>query len=329
MRDGRWWVWALPLLGLALAGAAGAAPSGWQPTSSVELVPAGDPGGGLDIHARIIAEVFRKEKIPPQRFIITNMGGAGGNTARAYLNQKRGDPHVLVVESNRAYLAELLGTTKLRLNRDFLPVSRLTADYIVWAVRKDSRFKTGKEVLDAVKQNPASVSFGVGTVPSNDQFHIIRAVRSVGVAPTQVRITAFRAGGDLMAQLLGGHVQVISTGLSEAIAQHEAGEVRILAVTAPRRLSGNLAGIPTWRDQGLDLVIEHWRGIFAPPDIPKEALAFWSDAFNRMRQAEYWEGLLRRYNLFDAYQPAEQFARALEQEREQALALLKDLGIVK
>lgn len=328
MRQGWLWVHTLVMVVLATAGV-GAAPAVWQPTSSVELVPAGDPGGGLDIHARIINEVFRKERIPPQRFIINNMGGAGGNTARAYLTQKRGDPHVLVVESNRAYLAELLGTTTLRLNKDFLPVSRLTADYIVWAVRKDSKFKTAKEVLEAVKQNPASVSFGVGTVPSNDQFHIIRAVRTAGVLPGQVRITAFRAGGDLMAQLLGGHVEVISTGLSEAIGQHEAGDVRILVVTAPRRLSGKLADIPTWKDQGIDLVIEHWRGIFAPPDIPKEALAFWSEAFGRMRQADYWEGLLRRYNLFDSYLPADQFSRVLEREREQALTLLKDLGFVK
>lgn len=318
----------LVVAALALSRAAIAGPA-WQPTASVELVPAGDPGGGLDLHARIIAEVFRKEKIPPTRFIINNMGGAGGNTARSYLSGKRGDPHVLVVESNRAYLAELLGTTKLRVNKDFLAVARLTTDYIVWAVRKDSKFKTAKEVLDAVKQDPASVSFGVGTVPSNDQFHIIRAAHSVGAKPGQLRITAFRAGGDLMVQLLGGHVQVISTGLSEAVTQFEAGEVRILAVTAPKRLGGALASVPTWRDQGLDLVIEHWRGVFAPPEVPREAIAFWVDAFATMRQVEYWEGLLRRYNMFDAFLPADRFARVLEREREQTQELLREMGFIK
>ncbi|MDR7405141.1 MAG: tripartite tricarboxylate transporter substrate-binding protein [Armatimonadota bacterium] len=325
----RGWLAAV-ILALACAGATVAvAGPAWQPTRAVELVPAGDPGGGLDLHARIIAEVFRKEKIPPARFIIINMGGAGGNTARSYLAQKRGDPHVLVVESNRAYLAELLGTTRLRVNQDFLPVVRLTTDYVVWAVRKDSRFRTARDVLEAVRQNPGSVSFGVGTVPSNDQFHIIRAARSVGARPAQLRITAFRAGGDLMAQLLGGHVEVISTGLAEAITQFRAGEVRLLVVSAPRRLPGELAGVPVWKDFGLDLVVEHWRGVFAPPGIPPEAMAFWVNAFARMRQAEYWEGLLRRYNLFDAFLPSDQFARTLEQERERALTLLKELGVVQ
>ncbi|MCL6499176.1 MAG: hypothetical protein K6U07_04010 [Firmicutes bacterium] len=321
--------WVFALLALVVAVTAAPAAPAWQPTRAVELVPAGDPGGGLDLHARIIAEVFRKEKIPPERFIITNMGGAGGNIARSYLAQKRGDAHVLVVESNRAYLAELLGTTRLRVNQDFLPVARLTTDYVVWAVRRDSRFRTARDVLDAVRQNPTSVSFGVGTVPSNDQFHIIRAAQSVGVRPVQLRITAFRAGGDLMAQLLGGHVEVISTGLSEAITQFRAGEVRLLVVSAPQRLPGELAGVPVWKDFGLDLTVEHWRGVFAPPGIPAEAMAFWVGAFARMRQVDYWVGLLRRYNLFDAFLPSNQFARTLEQERDRALALLRELGVIQ
>ncbi len=318
----------LVVLALALGGAAVAGPA-WQPSGTVELVPAGDPGGGLDLHARIVSEVFRKEKIPPQRFIINNMGGAGGNTARSYLNTKRGDGNVVVLESNRAYLAELLGTTRLRVNKDFTAIARLTADYIVWAVRKDSKFKTAKEVLDAIKQDPASVSFGVGTVPSNDQFHIIRAARAAGARAAAVRITAFRAGGDLMAQLLGGHVQVISTGLSEAITQQEAGEIRILVVTAPRRLGGALASIPTWRDQGIDLVIEHWRGAFGAPDLPPAAVSFWVEAFAAMRQAEYWDGLIRRYNLFDSFLPSDRFAQSLERERELTSELLKELGFIK
>ena len=88
----------------------------------------------------------------------------------------------------------------------------------------DSPHKSAKDILAKLKGDPGAITFGVGTVPSNDQMNILRAAMAQGIDPKLVKIVSFKAGGDLMIQLLGGHVPVISTGLSEAMEQELQGQ---------------------------------------------------------------------------------------------------------
>ena len=155
------------------------------PAKTIELVPAGAPGGGLDLVARAMESVLREEKLFTQTFVIKNMGGAGGNLAKTYINQKKGDPYFLYLESNRIYLNRIVGTTHLTYT-DVTPLGRVMTEYLVWAVRADSPYKSAKEVLDKLKGDPASVVFGVGTVPGNDQMNILRPARASGVDARKV-----------------------------------------------------------------------------------------------------------------------------------------------
>src|SRR5512142_1353670 len=130
------------LAGLAGAGRATAA----YPTQPIELVPAGDPGGGLDLQARMVEMAFSKEKLADKPFTIVNKGAGGGNAATAYMVTKKGDPYELAINSNRVILNALKGTTKYTI-KDMTPVARLTAEYEIWVVRADSPFKTAADVI--------------------------------------------------------------------------------------------------------------------------------------------------------------------------------------
>ena len=298
------------------------------PSRPIEMVPAGAPGGGLDLTARAIEGALRDEKLIRDPFVVKHMGGAGGNLAKTYINQKKGDPHYLYVESNRIYLNRIVGTTPLSYT-DVTPLGRLTTEYLVWVVRADSPFKTAKDVLARAKADPTSLTFGVGTAPSNDQMNILRPLISQGVDAKQVKIVVFKAGGDLMIQLLGGHIPVISTGLSEALEQVKGGKVRVIAISAPDPVPGELANVPTWKSMGINVSILHWRGLFAPPGIPAETVKFWDQTLGKMTKSESWKKMLNRHQWFDAYADSATFRKELAQEEKVYAEILTQLGMAK
>lgn len=311
----------------AIASLGIAAPCAAQyPDRTVEMVAAGNPGGGLDLVARALEISLREERLFSAGFAIRNMGGAGGNLAKTYINQKKGDPHFVYLESNRIYVNRIVGTTPLGLG-DVTPLARLVTEYLVWAVRADSPIRTAREVLDRLKADPSSITFGVGTTPSNDQMNILRPAMAYGIDPKAVRIVSFKSGGDLTIQLLGGHVPVISTGLSELIEQAKAGQVRLISISAPTAVAGEFSKVPTWRSMGVDLAILHWRGLFAPPGVPAEAVKYWDLTLSRLVKTESWKKVLDRYQWFDAYADSATFRRDLEQESKVYAEILSQLGM--
>lgn len=318
-------------LAAGLAAALLWAPAGFAagfPERPVEMVVAGSAGGGLDLTGRALENALREAKLFPQTFVIKNVGGAGGNVARTQVNQKKGDGHMLYVESNRIYVNRIVGTTQLT-HKDVTPIGRLITEYVAWVVRADSPYKSPKDILDQLKNNPEAVTFGVGTVPSNDQMNILRPVMASGIDPKKIKVVSFKSGGDLMIQLLGGHIPVISTGLSEAIEQVKAGKVRVIAVSAPSPLPGDLAKVPTWRSLGIDVAILHWRGVFAPPGIPKEVVAYWDKALGQMVKTDAWKQQLEKHGWFDAYADSATFRKDLDAEEKIYTEILTDLGMAK
>lgn len=298
------------------------------PEKPIEMIAAGNAGGGLDLTARSLETALREAKLFPESFAIKNVGGAGGNLARAQVYQRKGDPYVLYLESNRIYVNRIVGTTPLTHN-DVTPLGRLITEYVAWVVRADSPYQSAREILDKLKQNPESVVFGVGTTPSNDQMNILRPAMAYGIDPKKIKVVSFKSGGDLMIQLLGGHVPVISTGLSEAIEQVKAGKARVIAVSAPKPLPGDLAKVPTWRSLGIDVSILHWRGVFAPPGIPRDVVAYWDKTLGQLVKTDAWKKQLELHGWFDAYADSATFSKDLDAEEKIYTEILTDLGMAK
>jgi putative tricarboxylic transport membrane protein len=241
--------------------------------------------------------------------IINNMGGAAGDAAKAYVHQKKGDPHVLYLESNRIYQNKIVGTTQLDFD-NFVPLARLITEYLVWVVRTDSPQRSAKDILDQIKADPASVAFGVGSMPSNDYFNVVRPAMQHGADYKKLRIAAFR--GNLNIQLLGGHVQVISTTASEAMEHVKAGKARLLATSAPSPQGGDLAGVPHWRGLGIEMQILHWH-----------------DRLGKLMKTDAWKKALAQYGWADAFADSTQFKKELMAEREVTGKLLRELGFAK
>lgn len=299
------------------------------PNRNVEVVAAGEPGGGIDIFSRAMQQSLKEEGLFTKSMTITNRGGGGGNTTMAALQKKRGDPYTLATNTNRVYLNQIAGTTDLTMGKDFVPIAQLMTEYLVLAVKKDSPYKSAKDVMAALKRDPKSVNFGVGTVPSDDQLNILQAADSQGVDPGALKVVAFRSGGDLMTQLLGGRVDVISTGLSETLEQYKAGKVRLLAISAAERQQGAVADVPTWKEQGIDIVIEHWRGVFGPAGMPQEAIDYWVETLRKMSESEAWQKQLERNQWSPLFRSGKEFEKTLKAEEKTAARLLEEVGLAK
>jgi putative tricarboxylic transport membrane protein len=318
--------WLISLLAAGALGTAVHAQPAPYPAKRIDLIVAAGAGGGLDLVGRALEQALRETRAVDQPLVIVNMGGGAGNTAKSYVHQHQGDPYLLYLDTNRIYLNKLVGTTPLGHDA-VTPVARLMTEYLVWAVRADSPYKTAKDLLDKLRADPGAVTFGIASLPSNDQINVIAPALALGIDARKLRIAAFSTA--MNSQLLGGHVGALSTPLSEVLPLVKTGQVRLLAVSAPERLAGDLAAVPTWRSLGMDVVILHWRGIFAPPGMPPEALKFWQDRLSRLVKTEAWQKTLERHGWYDAYAGAAVFQKALDQELALYTRILGDLNMLK
>ncbi len=314
-------IFAACLLSPAIANAA-------YPAKRIEVVAAGAAGGGLDAAGRALDRALHEAKLLDQPMVINNIQGAAGDAAKNYVNLKKGDSHILYVESNRIFQNKILGTTALGVD-DFVPVARLVTEYLVWVVRADAPQRSAKDILDQIKGDATSMAFGVGSLPSNDYFNIVRPALLYGADYKKLRIASFKSGGNLMIQLLGGHVPVISTTLSEALEQVKTGKARVIATSAPSPQGGDLKGVPHWRGMGIDMHIAHWRGLFAPAGTPREVVAFWDDRLGKLMKTDVWKKILEQHNWADAFSDSATFRKELEAEREVTAKLLRELGFAK
>jgi putative tricarboxylic transport membrane protein len=296
------------------------------PARVVQLVVAGNPGGGLDLQGRMVDQAMTLEKLADKPFVLSNKAGGGGNACTAFMVTQKGNGYWLAINSNRVILNPLMGTIEYTI-KDMTPIASLTTEFSCWAVRADSKYKSVLDILADLKKDPTSVVIGMGNVPSNDLFNILLPAKVKGIDYTKIKRVSFNSGGDVMAQLLGGHVPVVVNGVSEVIAQVDSGKVRVLSVSSGSKID-RLPGVPTWKDLGMDLVLPHWRGIFGPPDMPKIAYDYWIKKLGLMVKTKTWNELLNKFELYDAFLPGEQFRQKLANDQATFTELLGNMGML-
>jgi putative tricarboxylic transport membrane protein len=319
------------LLGVALLGTMAVVPAFAQsfPASPIEIIAPASPGGGWDSTARVIQLALTSQGIVKVPINVVNRPGAGGQVGWSYLNEHKGNPHFLAMNSNQLFPRQLTGQSKMKFE-DFAPLARLTTEYISLAVRTDSPYKTGKQFMEVLKADPTKLSVGIGSgLASSDHVSTLKAAKSAGVDVKRVRIVVFSSGGDQMTAILGGHVDAVATGLSEAIEQVKAGKLRIIAITAPKRVEGDGSDIPTWAEMGIDGTFLHWRGIMGPGGLTPEQVAAWDKILGQMVQSSAWKTEIEKRGWTGAYLASKPFTDFLTQDRNTFEKFLREVGFIK
>ncbi|CNK70278.1 Bug family tripartite tricarboxylate transporter substrate binding protein [Yersinia aldovae] len=256
--------------------------------SRTECIAPAKPGGGFDLTCKLIQVSLQETKAIDRPMRVTYMpGGVGAVAYNAIVAQRPAEFGTVVAFSG----GSLLNLAQNKFGRysvdDVKWLAAIGTDYGMIAVRADSPHKTLKDLMAAFKQDPNSVVFGAGaSIGSQDWMKTALLAREVGVDPHKMRYVAFEGGGEPVTALLGNHIQAVSGDLSEMVPYLSGDKIRVLAVYAEQRLPGQLADIPTAKEQGFNLVWPIIRGFYLGPKVSDAEYQWWTDTFNTLMQTE-------------------------------------------
>lgn len=299
----------------------------WQPTKPIEMIAPAGAGGGWDTTARTMQTVMEKEKLLDKPMAVVNKPGGGGAVGWSYVAKKKGDPHTLFVTSPPILFVPLSGQSDYG-HEDFTPIAGVIADYGAFVVKEDAKWQDIGELMEDLKKDPQSASIVGDSAPgSMDHMQFVKAADKAGVDVKKLKYVSMQDGGGMSA-LLGGHVDVYSTGLAEATEQARAGKVRVLAVTAEERLEGEtVSDFPTLKEQGIDDSFTVWRGIMGPPEMDPEAVTYYEQKIKAMLETDEWKTQAKKLGWTEGFMTSEEFKQHLDQEYEVFAELMEDIGL--
>ncbi len=296
------------------------------PPKTINMVAPAGAGGGWDLTIRTVAKTLKDENIVSANMPVINRPGGGGAVNLAYMQTQKGKGDLISVYSPPILLTNLTGLTPYSY-KDTTPLARLITDYAAFVVAQDSPYTSINQVMEALQKDPKSIKIGgTSAAGSMDHIQFLLVAKAAGVKDLKgIDYVSFQDGG-VVAQVLGGHIDLISTGLGDVAGLLQSGKLRALAQTAAKRVGeGEMAKIPTVKEQGIDVTFENWRGLFGPKDMPKEAVAYWQDALQKMTQTAEWKEALKRNGWDDAYQDHDQFSQFLSNTNEQYKSLIGEV----
>jgi putative tricarboxylic transport membrane protein len=304
------------------------AQGGWSPQRNVEIVVGSAPGGSNDRTARQVERILTEHKLVNVALTVVNRSGGGGNLAYTYVNQRAGDAHYLLVGTPALLTNHITGMGSLYYG-DFTPIASLFNDYTVFALNAGSPMTAGKDLIARLK-DPKSVATGFATTFGSHQ-HIAACllVKAVGGNARELKAVAFKGSAEAVTALLGGHLDLVTTAAGNAAPHVAAGRKRVVAAAAPTRLGGALASVPTWKEQGVDLVFGGWRAIMAPKGLTPAQVAFWEGVLRKATQVPEWQGDLEKNYWSDDFVPSQQFRKDLEKDYADMKSVLVELGLAK
>jgi len=315
---------------VVMAGAAGVAQAAdWKPTKPIELIAPAGPGGGWDLLARSMQKALTEEKLVDQPVLVTNKPGGGGATGWNYLKGKSGQGEFLAMTSALILQNNLLGKSELTF-KDFYPLANLMTEWEVVAVKADAPWKDGKEFFEAMKKDPASMHIGVGpALGNNDHIQFLALTKLYGADPKAVKFVVYpNTAAEQIPALLGGHIKAITISLGETMEQVKAGKIRILGISSDKRIK-ELPNVATWKEQGVDFVYPHWRGVIAAPGLSPEQKKFWDDTMGKMVKSATWKKAMQNLEWEEYYQNAADHTKFLTDKNTQMQESLKAVGLIK
>ena len=196
----------------------------------------------------------------------------------------------------------------------------------LWDVHPTTTFR----LLERLRKDAGSVSVSIGSsVGGPNHIALALIAKAVGGDVRKLKTVVFQGGGDAIIALLGGHVDLIASAANNVLPHIAAGKLRVIGITAPHRLIGALADVPTWKEQGVDVHINNWRMVTGPRGMSAAQIAYWEDVFARLTQTEEWKHDLEQ-NVFEgAYMNSADSRKYLKAQYEQFRSALTEVGLAK
>ena len=271
---------------LAALAAAGALPHAARAATNLKMMIPANPGGGWDTTGRALGKALQEGGVATS-VTYENKGGAAGAIGLAqFYNASKGDPNALMVMGAVMLGGIITGKPPVSITQ-VTPIARLTSEYNVFVLPANSPFKTMADVVEQLKKDPGSVKWGGGSRGSTEHIAAAMIARAVGVDAAKINYVPFRGGGEATAAILGGNVTVGGSGYSEFQQYIESGRMRPIAVTSDKRLKG--VNVPTLKEQGIDVVLGNWRGVYGAAGIGDAQRKALVDAIVKATKTKSWQ----------------------------------------
>ena len=206
-----------------------------------------------------------------------------------------------------------------------VPIARLTGEFLALAVPAASPFKDAKDFVAALKADPTKVPVAGGSAGGSDHIMLGMIAKAAGVPAARVSYVAFAGGGPAMAALLGAQVAAGVSGYGEFAEQVKAGKLRVLAISADKRQDGIDA--PTLKEQGIDVELFNWRGVFAPPGVSDADRAAMVAMISKMAATPQWAEVCKQRDWTQITLAGDAYKTFLDAEVTRIEGILKDLGL--
>jgi putative tricarboxylic transport membrane protein len=318
------------LLALALAFVATTAygAEGWKPTRPVALIAPNAPGGNSDRVAREMERVLRSNRLVDVPIVVVNRAGGAGTIALNQLVASPGDAHVLLIGTPGLLSNHITGLTQHH-HSEFTHLALLLEDYYGVNVRTASPLQSAREIVDLLRKTPDALAIGTSGLTGSNFTSLLMGFKRGGVDVKKLKIVSFAGGGQSTMALLGGHIDVVSTGLSNMAEHLQQGKMRLLVISSPTRRDGIFAGVPTWKEIGIDMTASTWRTVTAPKGLRPQQIAYWDGVFRRLSQTDEWKKDVADNHWENTYLPAPEARKRLDRDYAETKQILADLGMAK
>jgi putative tricarboxylic transport membrane protein len=319
---------AVSLLWLASSAHAAA----WEPSKSITFIVTGGSGGGADQMARLIQSAAAKHKLTSQPIIVVIENGGGGGQGFMTLKNSAGDPHKIMIALSNLYTVPL--STNLPFNwRDTTPVALAALDQFVLWVNAKTPYKTSKDYLDAVRAAPGTFKMGGAGSKREDEV-VTKMIEEASKA--QFKFIPYKGGGEITAQLVGGHIDSDVNNPIEHTATWRSGDVRPLCVLDSHRMdfkepiANNVSwhDIPTCEEQGLKAQYLMLRGIFMPKGVSAEQREYYVNLLKKVRETPEWQDFFKRGAYKDDFLTGAEFEKFLVDDEKRHRVIMEQAGFL-
>ena len=306
------------LVALAIAGGSSAA----QAQPSIKMMIPANPGGGWDQTGRNLASAMQSAKLVSS-VQFENKGGAGGTIGLAqFVNASKGDANAVMIGGMVMVGAIYLENSPMNLSM-VTPLARLTGEYEIIVVPSNSPHKTMADLVKAFKANPGGVSWGGGSAGGTDHILAGLIAKANGVEGNKVNYVPFKGGGEAIAAIVGGHVTAGVSGIGEFAEQIKGGRMRALAISAP----GKIDGYPTLKEQGIDVELANWRGVFGAPGITAAQADALVKIVRGATESASWKETLSKLGWSPIFLSGEPYKKFIDEDSKRIAAIIDSLGI--
>ena len=297
-----------------------ASAQGAYPNKPIQYIVQTGPGGGSDILARTLAKILADDKHVPTGLLVENRAGGSGAVAYGYIAGQKGNPYVMGGVGVSFFTTPLLG--KMRVNyKDFTPLAAIARSPYILSVKADSPIKTLSDLKKAT-----GLKTGTSGAVSDPALLARMTSKQMGV---DIKAIPFDGEGEVLAALLGKHIDLIYGNPNEILEQVRAGVLRPLAVSSPERMA-SLPDVPTFKELGYDITHTQLRGIVMPKDVPPEVVAYWEGVLKTVAESPSWrKQYIDRFNEIPLFLNSAEFGKQMAETNARYETLMRELNLIK